>query len=130
MKTLADAVRIDRWLWAARFFKTRSLAARAVAAGHVTVFGQHVRPAKMVQPGDLLGIRVGFAVYGVRVLALAGQRGPAAVARLLYEETPESVARREAEQEARRLAGGGAFRPATRPEKHQRRRIRQFLKKE
>ena len=71
MKTLADAVRIDRWLWAARFFKTRSLAARAVAAGHVTVFGQHVKPAKMVQPGDLLGIRVGLAVYGVRVLALA-----------------------------------------------------------
>ena len=54
MKTLADAVRIDRWLWAARFFKTRSLAAKAVAAGHVTVFGQHVKPAKMVQPGDPL----------------------------------------------------------------------------
>ncbi len=125
-----DSVRIDKWLWAARFFKTRSLAAREISAGHVTLAGQRVKPARLLQAGDLLVVRAGFDVYTVRVLALSERRGPASVARLLYEETPESVAKREAEATARRLVGDGADQPEKRPDKHARRKIRQFLKKE
>lgn len=125
-----DSVRIDKWLWAARFFKTRSLAAREINAGHVTLAGQRVKPARLLQAGDLLVVRAGFDVYTVRVLALSERRGPASVARLLYEETPESVAKREAEATARRLVGDGADQPEKRPDKHARRKIRQFLKKE
>jgi ribosome-associated heat shock protein Hsp15 len=125
-----DNVRIDKWLWAARFFKTRSLAVKAVGGGHVTINGHKSKPAKTVQVGDLLVIRLGFFEHTIRVLALSEQRGPAMTARTLYEETEESVAKREqtaAERKAMNLQGS---RPEHRPDKHERRKIRQFLKKE
>ena len=97
-------MRVDKWLWAARFFKTRGLATEAVLGGHVHLNGARVKPAKEVRPGDTLAIRVGTAEWTVVVAALAEKRGPASVARTLYEETPESLARREQAALERRLA--------------------------
>ncbi len=125
-----DSVRIDKWLWAARFFKTRSLAAKEVGAGHVTLAGQRIKPARLLQVGDLLTIRAGYETCTVRVCALSERRGPAPAARQLYEETPESTARREQEAAERHQAKSMEIRPAKRPEKHERRKIRRFLKKE
>jgi len=125
-----DIVRIDKWLWAARFFKTRSLAAKAVSGGHVALNGHKVKPARNVQVGDLLVIRVGFFEFTVRVAGISEQRGPATVARTLFEETEASAAKREqvrGERNAMNLQGN---RPDQRPDKHERRKIRQFLKKE
>ena len=123
-------VRIDKWLWAARFFKTRSLAARAVSGGHVALNGNRIKPARLVGVGDILVIRQGVVEQTVRVAALSEQRGPAAVARLLYEETEASLAKRAQEQEERRTMKLQETKPEQRPDKHARRKIRQFLKKE
>ncbi len=125
-----ESVRVDKWLWAARFFKTRSLAAREVHAGHVTLAGARIKPARLVQVDDVLHIRIGEDRYTVRVCALSERRGPASVARQLYEESAESRVRREEQATARRLAGSLESHPGKRPDKRQRRRIRQFLKKE
>jgi ribosome-associated heat shock protein Hsp15 len=125
-----DNVRIDKWLWAARFFKTRSLAVKAVGGGHITLNGHKTKPAKTLQAGDLLVIRLGFFEYTVRVLALSEQRGPAVTARTLYEETEESVAKREQAAAERKAMNPQGSRPEHRPDKHDRRKIRQFLKKE
>lgn len=91
----ASSVRIDKWLWAARFFKTRAIAADAVAGGKVEVNGDRVKPARAVKKGETVSVRLGPYVHIVRVLGLSGTRGPASVAVLLYEETPESKATRE-----------------------------------
>ena len=117
------ALRIDRWLWAARFFKTRSSAAAAVTGGKVRVNGQRTKPAKAVRAGDRLDVRRGDRRWEVDVLATAERRGPASEAKTLYEELPESVERREREREreerrARRDAAG-----AGRPTKRDRRRL-------
>lgn len=96
--------RIDKWLWAARFFKTRSLAAAAVDGGKVKWNGQQVKPARELQPGDELQIVAGEVRWTVIVQGLNAQRRPAAEARLLYEETADSTARRARQQELRRLA--------------------------
>ncbi len=125
-----ESVRVDKWLWAARFFKTRSLAAREVQAGHVTLAGIRIKPARLVQVDDVLHIRIGEELHTVRVCALSERRGPASVARQLYEESAESRARREEQAAARRLTGSLENHPGKRPDKRQRRRIRQFLKKE
>ncbi len=122
-------VRIDKWLWAARFFKTRSLAAKAVSGGHVHLNGNRVKPARPVQVGDELVIRRGEVEFTVHILALSGKRGPARVARTLYEETENSIAAREAAREERRLIRAAAVRPAGKPDKRDRRRIREFLRK-
>lgn len=90
-----EAVRLDKWLWAARFFKTRSLAADAIERGKVRVGGEHVKPARPARLDDELFIDNGADRWDVRVLGLSGQRGGAPVARLLYCETAASVARRE-----------------------------------
>ena len=87
-------VRIDKWLWAARFFKTRSMAADAVSGGRVELNGDRVKPAKSVKVGDELKIRLGFYEHVIAVRGLSEQRGPAVVAQALYEETPESAAAR------------------------------------
>ncbi|HVD04663.1 MAG TPA: RNA-binding S4 domain-containing protein [Gemmatimonadaceae bacterium] len=87
-------VRIDKWLWAARFFKTRSMAADAVTGGKVELNGDRVKPAKSVKVGDELKIRLGFYEHVIAVRGLSEQRGPAVVAQALYEETPESAAAR------------------------------------
>jgi ribosome-associated heat shock protein Hsp15 len=89
-----DQVRIDKWLWAARFFKTRSMAADAVTGGKVEVNGDRVKPAKGVKLGDELKVRVGYFEHVIGVRGLSERRGPAAVAQTLYEETPESIAAR------------------------------------
>lgn len=125
-----DTVRIDKWLWAARFFKTRSQASQAVSGGHVTLNGNRVKPARTVQIGDMLVIRWDYLEFTVRILELSERRGPATVARTLYEESADSVARREQLVEERRLLRLQGNPPERRPEKHERRKIRRFLKKE
>ncbi len=89
-------VRLDKWLWAARLFKTRALAADAAGLGRVDVNGQTAKPARELRPGDTLTLRDGPLWRELKVLGVSGQRGPAPVAELLYAETPASVAAREA----------------------------------
>jgi ribosome-associated heat shock protein Hsp15 len=125
-----EKVRIDKWLWAARFFKTRSLATRAVSGGHVHLNGGRVKPSRPVEPGDRLRITRGVEEFTVDVLALSARRGPAKVARTLYAETEDSVIRREEAREQRRLVRAPAARPEGRPDKRARRKIRQFLRKD
>jgi ribosome-associated heat shock protein Hsp15 len=122
-----DDVRLDRWLWAARFFRTRGLAQQAIAGGRVHVNGQRVKAARTIRPGDRLEISRGEEHFEVRVLALAARRGPAALARALYEESEASMAARAAAQQARRdLAGSRP--PTARPDKRARRRIISFTR--
>jgi ribosome-associated heat shock protein Hsp15 len=98
-----DSVRIDKWLWAARFFKTRSLAADAVDRGRVRIGGEPVKPARAVKLNDKIAIDNGADRWEVVVLGIADKRGAAPIARALYQETAESIARRENDAEARRL---------------------------
>jgi ribosome-associated heat shock protein Hsp15 len=119
-----ERTRIDRWLWAARFCKTRGLATEAVAGGRVRVNGERVKPAKDVGAGDVVEVRVGETVWTVVVRGVAEKRGPAKVAAALYAETEESIAERErraAERRARFAPGTGPGGP--RPTKLDRRRI-------
>jgi len=121
-----EKLRIDKWLWAARFFKTRSLAKAAIEGGKVQVAGQRVKVSREIAVGDLLQVRQGWDDRVVRVLALSDQRRGAPEAQRLYEETAESIARREAAAAARRAAGGMIGRPAGRPSKKERRQIHRF----
>ena len=98
-----DNVRIDKWLWAARFFKTRSLAAEAVDRGRIKVGGENVKPARSVKVNDKIFIDNGSTRWEVTVLGLSDKRGPAPVAQALYQETEDSINKRENDQEARRL---------------------------
>jgi ribosome-associated heat shock protein Hsp15 len=115
-----DAVRLDKWLWAARFVKSRGLAAEAIAGGRVHVNGARVKPSKDVRAGDRVDITIGQVRREVVVLGVAERRGPASEAALLYEETPESVAARERAAAERRLAPPP---PGPRPTKRDRRRL-------
>jgi ribosome-associated heat shock protein Hsp15 len=116
-------VRVDKWLWAARFYKTRSLAAEAVLGGHVHVNGARVKPAKEVRVGDSVEIRKAELRWSVRVTDVADRRGPAAAAAALYEETPESRAARERAAAERRLARPLGADLGARPTKQSRRRL-------
>jgi ribosome-associated heat shock protein Hsp15 len=116
-------MRIDKWLWAARFFKTRSLATEAVLAGHVQVGGARVKPAREVRVGDALLIRRGAVTWNVEVRALAERRGPASEAAKLYEETKESQEAREQQRLERRLAAPLGSDLGARPTKQDRRRL-------
>ena len=98
----SSGVRLDKWLWAARFYKTRSLATQDIDKGRVQVNGATAKPSRELKPGDLLDIRQGPVTRAVRVVGLSHVRGPAPVAQALYEETPESVARREEAARQRR----------------------------
>ena len=121
-----DCVRIDKWLWAARLFKTRTLAADAVKGGRVELGGARVKAAKEVTIGDELRITIGQTRRTVIVRGVSDQRGPAKVAVTLYEETPESIAAREAAAEQRRLMSpppGADL--GMRPTKRDRRRLDQ-----
>src|SRR4051812_9786201 len=118
-----DNLRIDKWLWAARFFKTRSLAAEAIDRGRVRVKGEPVKPARVVKVGDKLTIDNGADRWEVVVLALSDVRGPAPVARTLYQETADSVLHRERDQEARRLFPEPGSSIKGRPTKRDRRAI-------
>lgn len=119
-------LRIDKWLWAARFYKTRGLACQAVDAGHVQLNGQGVKPSRELKPGDLVAITQGETRWTVVVTGINPFRRPAPEARLLYRETPESEARRVADQELRRLAPAPGSDLRGRPTKKARRQIHQF----
>ncbi len=121
-----EAVRLDKWLWAARFFKTRSLATDAVNGGKVELNGQRPKPAKEVKVGDLLRIRVGPFVHAVTVRALSDRRGPASAAALLFEESAESIAARERLREQHRLAPSVQYEEGGRPTKKDRRTMSAF----
>jgi ribosome-associated heat shock protein Hsp15 len=117
-------VRIDKWLWAARFFKTRSLASDAVTGGKVLVGGERVKPAKLLQAGDEVRIRLGAFEHVVLVRQVSERRGPATIAATLYEETEASRAAREKLAEQLRMAPGGfVFEDKGRPTKRDRREL-------
>lgn len=119
-----DSMRLDKWLWCARFYKTRSLATEEITKGRVTVNGQPAKPARELRTGELVCLRQGWMERTVRVLGLSAMRGPAPVAQQLYAETPESIAAREKAQEQRRLAPEPAAALAEgRPTKRDRRQI-------
>ena len=117
----SETQRLDKWLWVARFFKTRGLAASAITGGKVQVEGERVKPSRRVGPGTPLEIRRGPVEWRVVVRGVAKQRRPAPEARLLYEETPESIARREQEAERRRIEAGARRARLGRPSKRDRR---------
>jgi ribosome-associated heat shock protein Hsp15 len=121
-----DRLRIDKWLWAARFFKTRSLAAQAVDGGRVQVNGARVKPSKDVKRGDELAIHIGELEWLIEVRALSVRRGPAEEARLLYEERAASTARRLAAIEARKRLPEPAFGLRGRPTKRDRRMLKRL----
>jgi ribosome-associated heat shock protein Hsp15 len=118
-----ENVRIDKWLWAARFFKTRSLATDAVDTGRVRIGGDRIKPARTVKLGEKVLVDNGAEVWEVLVLGISDVRGPAPVARLLYEETSASVTKRENDHEARKLYREPAVTIKGRPTKRDRRAI-------
>jgi ribosome-associated heat shock protein Hsp15 len=117
-------VRLDIWLWAARFFKTRSLAKQMIEGGKIEVNDAACKPSRAVRVGDRLCIRRGEDRYDIEVLGLSEQRGPASVAQALYRETAESIAARQEAATQRRLAATGYESPPTKPDKRARRLIR------
>jgi ribosome-associated heat shock protein Hsp15 len=119
-------VRLDKWLWAARFFKTRSLAAKAVDGGKVRLNGEGAKPSRELKPGDELAIRVGDLEWVVEVQTLSRQRGPAAQAALLYAEREDSRARRQAAIAQRKARPHPAAAVKGRPTKKDRRLIHRF----
>jgi ribosome-associated heat shock protein Hsp15 len=123
-----DRVRIDKWLWAARFAKTRSAATELVLAGHVKVGGERVKPAREVVAGETVEIRLGMTRRVVTVTGLADRRGPAKVAATLYEETPESLEERERVRLENRLARPLGADLGARPTKQDRRRLEALRK--
>jgi ribosome-associated heat shock protein Hsp15 len=128
---MTDASRIDKWLWAARFFRSRSLAQQAIERGRVLVGGERVKIARVLKVGDELSIRVGDDERAIVVLGLDTRRGPAAVAQTLYRETDESVARVQARREARRWSAEPAHSIAQgRPTKRDRRQLSRLKEQE
>ncbi|HEX5127491.1 MAG TPA: RNA-binding S4 domain-containing protein [Rhodocyclaceae bacterium] len=123
-----NGVRIDKWLWAARFYKTRTLAASAVEAGHVHLNGQRAKPAKDVKPGDEMEINIGELRWVLTVKSVSEKRGPASVARELYEESENSMAARAAKIEIKRLTTEPSEALHGRPTKRDRRAIERFRK--
>ena len=121
-----DRHRVDRWLWFARFFKSRSLAAQAVAGGRVHVNGERAKPARDLGVGDRLDITLGQDVRTVMVRKLPSRRGPAAEAHDCYEETPDSELRRSVARDRRRTDRSLIVAPPGRPDKRERRAIRRL----
>ncbi|MBV2121085.1 MAG: RNA-binding S4 domain-containing protein [Candidatus Thiodiazotropha sp. (ex Ctena orbiculata)] len=127
---LTAKVRLDKWLWAARFFKTRQIAAEAINGGKVHLNGQRTKPGKEVKAGSHLRIHKGSLEWDIQVSVPADRRRPASEARLFYEETPESIARREKVMEAQRLERASLPQPAHgKPSKRDRRMIHRFTNK-
>jgi ribosome-associated heat shock protein Hsp15 len=120
---MTEHARIDKWLWAARFFKTRSAATDAVAGGRVHVNGERVKPAKDVRSGDTVEISIGALQRTVVVTGIADKRGSATVAATLYAETPESIERGERDRMQRRLSRPLGANLGERPTKQARRRL-------
>jgi ribosome-associated heat shock protein Hsp15 len=120
MSTTADEVRLDKWLWAARFYKTRSIAREMIDGGKVQVNGERGRPAKAIKVGMLISLRQGHDLREVEVLAVSDKRGGAPEAAKLYRETESSIATREQAAAQRKLVSAG---PDHRPDKRERRAI-------
>ena len=129
MKKSIEPMRIDKWLWAARFFKTRSLAAEAVTGGKIDVNGARAKPSRIMRLGDKLNIRRGPYEWTVVVKGLAKLRGPAAKAQLLYEETEESIRKREATSAQFKFQRPPEFNIPGRPSKKDRRAVLRFTKR-
>lgn len=124
MKTeLLNEVRADIWLWAARFYKTRSLAKHMLVGGKIQLAGQNIKPSRMLRVGDVLVINRANELYEITVLALSEMRGPAIKAQALYSEADESRIKRENDREMRKLANAGYQAPAKKPDKRARRLI-------
>ncbi len=124
----SSEVRIDKWLWAARFFKTRAIANRAVRGGKVHRNGERVKPSHPIRVGDMLQIQQGFDKKTIKVISLSEKRGPATEARLLYEETEESLRRREESARQRRMATETRQTVGGKPSKRERRHIIRFIR--
>lgn len=120
------SMRIDKWLWAARFYKTRSLAIQAIENGRVKLDGQRIKPSREIKVGDRLGIRIGEFDWVLTVRGLSMQRGPAPMAQQLYEEDPESHARRQQQVHDRKLNAVPEAAIKGRPTKRDRRQIHRF----
>ena len=125
-KTSLDKMRLDKWLWAARFFKTRSLATQAIDNGRVKLNGDRVKPAREVRAGDRLELHIGDFDWTLTVLGLAMQRGPAPVAQTLFAEDPASQTRRQQQVSERKLAVNPVAAIKGRPTKRDRRQIHRF----
>jgi len=123
------SVRLDKWLWAARFFKTRGLAQGAIEGGRVHLNGQRVKPSRPVQCGDSLEVTKGPYRFIIDVVGVTDRRGPAREAVKLYEESPASIAERERIREERRLQRSLTLGPERRPDKRDRRRIVRFTRR-
>lgn len=120
------SVRIDKWLWAARFFKTRAAAQQAVDGGKVKLNDERIKPAKEVRPGDTLAIHIGAYEWVVRVMQISDKRGPATVARTLYAEDEASRLKREEQSALRKFAADPAQDRHGRPTKRERRQLERF----
>ena len=129
MSDSPEKVRLDKWLWAARFFKTRSLASQAVNGGRVHLNGARIKASRAVNIGDTVLINKSGLEFTIVVLGLHDKRRPAAEARLLYEESAESIANRAEQAEQRRMIRAGQPAPAKKPDKRERRKIREFTRK-
>jgi len=123
---IGESMRIDRWLFAVRLYKSRSLAASAVSGGKVHVNGERVKPARAVRPGDRVSLMRGAVDFDCEVAALPMRRGPAPEALQCYRESPESTARRAAFAERMRMSAALAPRPEGRPDKHERQLLRRM----
>ncbi|MEE9493636.1 MAG: S4 domain-containing protein [Gammaproteobacteria bacterium] len=121
---MVDSVRIDKWLWAARFYKTRSLAAQSVGGGKVQLNGRRIKPAKNINVGDHLTVTKEGMKFELTVLGLAERRGSASIAQTLYEESANSILKREQIREQHRLMAANAPHPERRPDKKARRQLR------
>jgi ribosome-associated heat shock protein Hsp15 len=130
MDTNIEAIRLDKWLWAARFFKTRSMAGQAIKGGKVHVNGNRAKAARNVLVGDQLAITIGFMEFNVKVLALARFRRPAKEAKLLYVESDESIKTRQEQRDLRRMANAGYAGPVKKPSKRDRRKIKYFTRRD
>jgi len=126
MEAGADRIRLDKWLWAARFFKTRSLASQAVDLGRVRIDGERIKPAREARVGEMLDVQVGDQRLQVVIRALSTQRGPASVARELYLETADSIARRKQREEQHAAEPGQSTKG--RPTKRDRRELGKILR--
>ena len=130
MTESTEKIRIDKWLWAARFFKTRSQATQAVQGGKVHVNGQRIKPSRTVGAGDELRINKLEQIFEVTIKGVNSYRRPAAEARELYEESETSLKNREEQSQMRRLIRARGTAPAKKPDKRDRRKIREFIRKD
>lgn len=126
---MSDTVRIDKWLWAARFFKTRGLAREAVAGGKVRLEGSRIKPGRTLKPGDRLSISRGEESFEITISALSDRRLSAPLAQELYDEDEASKQRREAAAEQRRLEHLAHAQRVRRPDKRERRKIIDFTRR-